>query len=54
MKNTVKYGANTPRTAIPNQYKWKITDIYSTETAWKKACKELKVQLPSLQAFQGN
>jgi oligoendopeptidase F len=53
MKNTVKYGANTPRTAIPSQYKWKITDIYPQETAWKKACKELKAQLPSLQAFQG-
>ncbi len=41
------------RSKIPDQYKWNLTEIYSTDDAWQKAQEELKAQIPSIEQFRG-
>ena len=41
------------RNAIPEQYKWNLTEIYPTDDAWKNAKEQLLRQLPAIEPFRG-
>ena len=41
------------RTKIPDEYKWDLTAIYSSDQAWRAAKDKLSSELPQLRQFQG-
>ena len=43
----------TQRTEVPDQYKWKLTDLYPSEAAWKTAKAGIERRIPALAKFQG-
>lgn len=45
--------ADRDRTKIPEKYKWNLTDLYSSDDAWKSAKDKLIADIPSLSQFQG-
>ena len=47
------HGSSVARADIPADCKWRVSDIYVDETAWKEACDELKAKLPVLSEFKG-
>lgn len=47
------HGSSVARADIPADCKWRVSDIYIDETAWKEACDELKAKLPVLSEFKG-
>src|SRR5213083_2431165 len=42
------------RSAIPDRYKWDLTQIYPTDQAWRTAKEKLTSELPSARPFKGN
>jgi oligoendopeptidase F len=50
MNENFKYGSQVPRQQIPETYTWQIADIFADETAWEKACTDLKKHLTGLKA----
>ena len=43
----------TERAQVPEQYKWKLTDLYPSEAAWKTAKEGIERRIPALARFQG-
>ena len=41
------------RSKIPDQYKWKLTDIYPNDDAWNRDRHELEQRLPSIAGYRG-
>lgn len=41
------------RHEVPEEYRWRLEDIYASEAAWQQDYDEVKSQLPDLEAFQG-
>ena len=42
------------RAEIPEEYKWKITDIYADDTLWEKDYELVKSRLAEFEKFHGN
>ena len=53
---TVATGAaqQRERSAVPDRFKWDLTQIYPTDQAWRAAKDKLASELPSIRAFKGN
>jgi oligoendopeptidase F len=43
----------TERSEIPDQYKWRTSDLYPTEAAWYQAKDDIAARIPKLAAYQG-
>ena len=41
------------RDQVPQQYTWKLSDIYETPEAWQQDFDTLKAQIPHLAAYAG-
>ncbi len=41
------------RSAVPDKYKWDLTQIYPTDQAWRTAKDKLVSELPAIRAFRG-
>ena len=41
------------RSKIPDRFKWNLTDIYPSDTAWRAAKDKLAADIPALRQFQG-
>ena len=41
------------RNAVPDKYKWDLTQIYPTDQAWRTAKDKLVSELPAVRAFRG-
>jgi oligoendopeptidase F len=41
------------RSAIPDQYKWKLSDLYSSDAAWKQEKEKLVTELPAIGQYAG-
>jgi oligoendopeptidase F len=41
------------RSAIDDQYKWNLTDVYPSEAAWRAEKTRLTAELPALRTYQG-
>ncbi|HVP07549.1 MAG TPA: M3 family oligoendopeptidase, partial [Candidatus Acidoferrum sp.] len=41
------------RSLIPDTYKWKISDVYPSDAAWREAKQRLVSEFPSVAAFKG-
>lgn len=41
------------RHEVPEEYRWRLEDIYASEAAWQQDYDEVKSRLPDLEAFQG-
>jgi oligoendopeptidase F len=41
------------RAKIPDQYKWNLADIYSSDAAWKEAKQKLVAAIPAIGKYQG-
>jgi oligoendopeptidase F len=48
-----RYVKERERARIPDQYKWDLNDIYSSDDAWKKAKQKLTVESSRISAFAG-
>jgi oligoendopeptidase F len=41
------------RSKIPDQYKWNLKDLYTSDEAWDKAKNEFKKEYPSIEKYKG-
>ena len=41
------------RSAVPDKYKWDLTQIYPNDQAWRAAKDKLTGELPAVRAFRG-
>src|SRR5262245_61564286 len=41
------------RTRIPEQYRWRLSDIYPDDDAWKNAKNKIAQEIPRIGTFQG-
>ena len=41
------------RSAVPDKYKWDLSQIYPNEQAWRAAKDKLSAEIPSVRAFKG-
>jgi oligoendopeptidase F len=41
------------RSAVPDRYKWNLSEIYPTDQAWRAAKDKLVAELPATRAFKG-
>src|SRR6187402_1935130 len=41
------------RAAIPDKFKWNLTDLYASEAAWREAKDKLKPQIAAIAPFKG-
>jgi oligoendopeptidase F len=48
------YVKELERTRIPDQYKWDLCDIFSTDESWAEAKQKLTAEFPGISAFRGN
>ena len=47
-------GASLPeRSKMPEDYKWRLEDIYPSQEKWEEAFAALKARLPEISAFKG-
>ena len=47
-------GGEVPeRAAIPDEFKWKLSDIFATDADWEKEYERVRGEIPRLAAFQG-
>ena len=46
------YG-DKPRSAVPDEYKWKLEDIFPEDDIWEKTFKETEKSIPNLSRFAG-
>jgi len=55
MSETVaaEYHLTRDRSLVPDQYKWRLDDIFSDDAAWKKAKETLVRALPSVKEYHG-
>jgi len=42
------------RSEVPDKYKWKLSDLFSSEADWAKTRDNLSAEVPSLAQFQGH
>ena len=42
------------RSAVPDKYKWDLSQIYSTDRAWRAAKDKIAEEVPSVRAFKGS
>jgi oligoendopeptidase F len=42
------------RSEIPEQYRWKLTDLYPSDEAWAKAEKDVRARIPELAKYRGH
>ncbi len=47
------FTAGAERATIDDKYKWKVTDVYPSDEAWRAAKDELAKRIPELAKFQG-
>jgi oligoendopeptidase F len=45
-------GQERDRSKIPDKYKWKLTDIYPSDDAWKDAKEDLTRRVPSIKQYR--
>src|SRR5215216_5507228 len=50
---TVMTAQERDRTKVPDRFKWKLADIYPSETAWRTEKEKITAELPKLRQFQG-
>lgn len=50
---TTEYHMVRDRTKIPEEYKWRLEDIYPTDSAWRESKSALVDTLPSISRFRG-
>ncbi len=48
----MRYG-DKPRSAVPDEYKWKLEDIFSSDAEWEKTFKKTEDAIPALSRFEG-
>ena len=41
------------RSAVPDRYKWNLSEIYPSDQAWRAAKEKLVAELPAIRAFKG-
>ena len=41
------------RSAVPDRYKWNLSEIYPSDQAWRAAKDKLVAELPAIRAFKG-
>ena len=41
------------RAKLPEKYKWRLTDIYPSEDAWRAAKEKVKSDIPSVEQYRG-
>src|SRR6186713_1668453 len=41
------------RASVPDKYKWDLTQIYATDSAWRTAKEQLEKDILSVRAFKG-
>jgi oligoendopeptidase F len=46
-------GQTRERAEVPEQYKWKLEDLYASDQAWNKAKQELAAQFDEVTKYQG-
>src|SRR5215831_9967943 len=42
------------RSAVPDRYKWDLTQIYPSDQAWRSAKEKLAADVPMLREFKGH
>jgi oligoendopeptidase F len=52
-ENTTGLHRERDRTKIPQQYTWRLSDIYPDDAAWKSAKELLVKELPGIETFRG-
>jgi len=53
MSPDVSLAQERDRSKIPDQYKWNITDIYPSDSAWSEAKEKLIKDLPAVEKYKG-
>jgi len=53
MKNDVKSSEEFSRDNIDEQHKWKLSDLYKSQEAWKSAKKQLESKIEKISTFRG-
>jgi len=53
MSPDVSLAQEHDRSKIPDQYKWNITDIYPSDSAWSEAKEKLIKDLPAVEKYKG-
>ena len=53
MATTLTAGQDRERTAIDEQYKWNLADIYADVPAWRAAKEAIVRELPRLRDYEG-
>lgn len=53
MKNDVKSSEGISRDNIDEQHKWKLSDLYESQDAWKEQKKNLEGEIEKIDSFQG-
>jgi oligoendopeptidase F len=51
--STATQAQQQERSAVPDKYKWDLSQIYPTEQAWRAAKDKLAAETPSVRAFRG-
>ncbi|MDR1885718.1 MAG: oligoendopeptidase F [Synergistaceae bacterium] len=46
-------GEVPPRSAIPEEFKWRLSDIYTSDAGWEEDCLRVRAALPELAAMRG-
>jgi oligoendopeptidase F len=46
-------GQERNRSKIPDRYKWRLTDVYPSDDAWKAAKEDLTRRIPSVKQYRG-
>jgi len=47
--DTIPDYSGTPRSAVPEAFKWRISELYPDEAAWRAALADLKARIPGLE-----
>lgn len=47
------YYGDQPRSAVPDEYKWKLEDIFPGDEIWEKTFEETEKRIPNLSRFAG-
>lgn len=47
------YSQERDRSKIPDKYKWNLSDIYLSDSAWEESKKQLVAEIPKIEEFRG-
>jgi len=53
MKNDIKSSEEISRDNIDKKHKWKLSDLYKSQEAWKSAKKQLESKIEKISTFKG-